>query len=162
MTSSVLALPVRLFRVGCTIAGQLAKPVKRAAGLLDRAVHRPAPAPAPPARVSPDPGPTAPPTTPPPAQSVVAAPPEPEIVVDPVPLPEPAIDLDVDVTLPSELPIRSYDALNATDAAAAIKELTDAEDVRAVLRFEEENAKRKTVLAAAATHLTSLAQQARR
>lgn len=55
--------------------------------------------------------------------------------------------------LGSELPIPAYDALNARDAIAAAKALTDAEDVRAVLRFEEENAKRTTVHRAVRTHL---------
>jgi hypothetical protein len=141
MTSPVLALPARLLRAGRTLAEKLIKPAKRAAGLLDRTVHRPAPRAVEPEAVSP---------------------PEPEVVIDPVPLPEPAADPDVEVTLPSELPIRSYDALNATDAAAAIKELTDADEVRTVLQFEEENAKRKTVLAAAGSHLATIEQQARR
>jgi hypothetical protein len=71
-------------------------------------------------------------------------------------LPEPAADLDVEVTLPSELPIPSYDAMNAADATAAIKQLTDADEVRTVLQFEEENAKRKTVLTAAGAHLATM------
>jgi hypothetical protein len=156
MNNLVLALPSRLLRAGRTLAGQLVKPAKRAATLLDRAVHRSGPAPA---QVTPDPGPVAAPAPTRPAAQP-APPPEPEVVVDPVPLPEPAVDTDIEVTLPSELPIRSYDALSAADAAAAIKELTDAEEVRTILRFEEENAKRKTVLAAAASHLTTLGQQA--
>jgi hypothetical protein len=158
MPSPVLALPARLLRTARTLAERLTAPARRAATLLDRAVHRSGPAPA---QVTPDPGPVATPPPPPPSPESVSSP-VPEVVVDPVPLPEPAVDTDVEVTLPSELPIRSYDALNAADAAAAIKELTDAEEVRTVLRFEEENAKRKTVLAAAASHLTTLGQQARR
>jgi hypothetical protein len=151
MTSPVLALPARLLRTARSLAGRLAVPAKRAAGLIDRAVHRAGPRP--PAQVTPDPGPTA--TTEPAADSEVVSPPA-EVVVDPVPLPEPAADLDVEVTLPSELPIPSYDAMNAADAAAAIKQLTDADEVRTVLQFEEENAKRKTVLTAAGTHLATM------
>jgi len=157
MPSPVLTIPTRLLRTVRTLAGHLAKPAKSAATLLDRVVHRAGPAPA---QHTPDPGPSA--ATTPPPRSETVSPPAAEVVVDPVPLPEPAVDTDVEVTLPSELPIRSYDALNAADAATAIKELTDAEEVRTVLRFEEENAKRKTVLAAAASHLTALGQQARR
>jgi hypothetical protein len=155
MNIPVLALPARLARAARTLAEQLAKPAKRAAGLLDRAVHRSAPQPN-----APEPAPRAPAT--PAAKPEAVSPPSPEVVIDPVPLPEPATDPDVEVTLPSELPIRSYDALNAADATAAIKELTDPDEVRTVLQFEEENAKRKTVLAAAAGHLATIEQQARR
>jgi hypothetical protein len=156
MTSPVLALPARLLRAGRTLAGQLVRPAKHAASLLDRAVHRPGPQPT--AQAIPDPGPA----TATPAKSEAPSPPGAVVVVDPVPLPEPAADLDVEVTLPSELPIRSYDALNAADAMAAIKELTYADEIHTVLQFEEENAKRKTVLAAAESHLATIEQQTRR
>ncbi len=56
----------------------------------------------------------------------------------------------------SDLPIASYDALNVRDASTAIKELTDPEQVRLILRFEEENAKRTTVHKVARVHLESL------
>ncbi len=155
MTRSVLAFPVRVVRVGGKVAKRLAFPVL-AVGLIRKVVQRPASSPA--ARVTPDPGPVAAPTPKPPAaKRSDAAPPEPEPVIDPVPLAEPAVDLDVDVTLPSELPIRSYDALAAADAERAIRELVDADEVRAVLHFEEENAKRADVLTAAREHLAVLA-----
>jgi hypothetical protein len=77
-------------------------------------------------------------------------------VVDPVPLAEPAVDLDVDVVLASELAIPSYDALRAADAVTAIRALTDAQEIRTVVQFEEQNGKRSTVLTAAQAHLASL------
>lgn len=61
-----------------------------------------------------------------------------------------------DIVLPSELPIRSYDALPAKDAARAIRELSDDDEVRTVLEFEEQNAKRATVLTAARSRLNAL------
>lgn len=152
---SVLALPVAALRTGLRLAGHLKLPVLAgAAALIYRTVRGST---AEPASVTPDPGPVAAPTPlkPRAAKTRTAAPDEHQVVVDPVPLAEAAVDLDVEVTLPSELPIRAYDALAAKDATNAIRELTDAEEIRTVLAFEEENAKRSTVLTAARTHLAA-------
>jgi hypothetical protein len=154
MAPAVIALPISAARVVTRLARRAVWPVL-AVTVIYRAIQRPGSPPA--ARVAPDPGPvgtrTATPDSPP-----SAAPREPELVIDPVALPEPAVDLDVEVTLASELPIRSYDALAAADAVHVIRELTDAEEVSAVLRFEEENAKRDEVLAAAREHLAAVGQ----
>lgn len=56
----------------------------------------------------------------------------------------------------SELPIAAYDALNARDANIALKKLTDPDQVRVMLRYEEGNAKRTTVHRAARLHLAAL------
>ena len=51
--------------------------------------------------------------------------------------------------MPSELPIHSYDELAAGDAAHAIQQLTDPEDVALMLAYERANAKRASVIRAA-------------
>jgi hypothetical protein len=58
--------------------------------------------------------------------------------------------------MPSELPIPSYDELAAADAARAIRELSDPDDVALMLAYEKANAKRVTVIRAAmsASNLT--------
>lgn len=142
MARSLLTLPVTAVKIGAKVARKLAWPAL-AVSLVVKAMQRPAAAPAEP--------------TPAPVQVR-----EPQPVVDPVPLAEAAVDLDVEVTLASELPIRAYDALAAADAELAIRELTDAEEVRAVLHFEEENAKRADVLDVARDRLATLSQAARR
>lgn len=156
---SVLTLPVTAIRISGKIVRKLTPlALIGTAAAVIRTVRPPS---APPARVTRDPGPGAAPTRAP--KLVVAEPPAPfvapagpELVIDPIPLAEPALDLDVEVTLPSELPIRAYDALAAKDAVNAIRDLTDVEEVRTVLAFEEENAKRSTVLAAARGRLAVL------
>lgn len=165
MTTSVLALPTAMLRTGRKLAKTLAFPAIAGAALVYRTMRKHDSAPT--VRVTPDPGPTASPTSVPArathdATEPVAAPAEPMPVIDPIPLAEPAMDLDVEVTLPSELPIRAYDALPAKDAVAAIRELTDVEGVRTVLAFEEENSKRSTVLTAARSHLAALERSVRR
>ncbi|MBA3742618.1 hypothetical protein [Sporichthya sp.] len=157
---SVLALPFTALRTGRKLAGHLTLPaLAGAAALIYRTVRRSTTGPASASTT----GPVAVPSTPTAARTSAprksAAPAERELVVDPIPLAEAAVDLDVEVTLPSELPIRSYDALAAKDAAHAIRELTEAEEVRTVLAFEEENSKRSTVLTAARAHLAGLAVQ---
>lgn len=164
MTTPVLALPAAMLRTGRKLAKTLALPAVAGAALVYRAVRKKDSAPS--VRVTADPGPGASPTavrtgTPRDATEPVPAPPEPAPVIDPVPLAEPATDLDVEVTLPSELPIRAYDALPAKDAVAAIRGLRDADKVRTVLAFEEENAKRSTVLSAARSHLAALERSVR-
>lgn len=142
MKSPVLALPAFAFRTTRRLAKLPLPVLAGAAALLYRQAHRTEQKPA--------------------ATPRAEMPREPEVVVEPVPLAEPAVDLDADVTLPSELPIRSYDAMNAADASRAIRELTDIEDVRTVLAFEEENAKRSTVLTAARGHLGALERAVRK
>ena len=124
----------RTARLGRTLAGRLTLPALGAAvgGVAWRTLHRnrSAMAPASEAKVA---------VTPEPGHSVVDA-----------------IDPEVGVVLASELPIHSYDALAAKDAVQMIRELSDPEEVRIVLRFEEENAKRATVLTAAHGRLNAL------
>jgi hypothetical protein len=45
-----------------------------------------------------------------------------------------------------ELPIAEYDALNVSEAVAAIKELTNPSDVRAILAYEEAHKNRHSVV----------------
>jgi hypothetical protein len=59
----------------------------------------------------------------------------------------------------SELPIKNYDELYAQDAVKAVKALTKAADVRAVLRYEENNAARTSVTSAAQAQITVLARE---
>ncbi|MCM6773450.1 ferritin-like domain-containing protein [Nocardia sp. CDC159] len=59
---------------------------------------------------------------------------------------------------PGELPIRDYDELNVSQSVAAIKELDDPADVRAVLAYEESNKNRQGVVSAAQTRLAAIAQ----
>ncbi|HVE27070.1 MAG TPA: hypothetical protein VNC22_16805 [Sporichthya sp.] len=162
MKSLVRTVPKLLFRTTRRVS-KLPLPVLAGAAALIYRKARHSDQPSPVRAATPSPAPTPADrsgTAKQPAEPV--APREPEVVIDPVPLPEPAVDLDADVTLPSELPIRGYDAMNATDASRAIRELTDLDEVRTVLSFEEENAKRSTVLTAARTHLTVLEQGVRR
>lgn len=60
---------------------------------------------------------------------------------------------------PEELPIADYDELNVGEAVAAIKELTDPADVRAVVAYEEANKNRQGVVSAAQTRLAGIAQE---
>jgi hypothetical protein len=158
MTSSVLIRPAGLVRAGSKLVRRLAVPaVTGAAALICRTVRQSRPTSA---AVIADPAPAAPATPAPTAPSAVPS--APQVVVDPAPLPEPAVDLNVDVTLASELPIRRYDALSAADAVRAIGGLTDLDEIRTTLRFEEENAKREDVLAAARDHLQAMERNAPR
>lgn len=59
-----------------------------------------------------------------------------------------------------ELPLKKYDTLYAQDAVKAIKALRTAEDVRAVLRYEETNAGRSSVVRAAQAQVAALAREA--
>jgi hypothetical protein len=59
----------------------------------------------------------------------------------------------------SELPIKNYEGLSTTDAIAAIKKLTDVEDIRAVLAFEESHKGRSSVVSAAQTRVAAIAKQ---
>lgn len=60
---------------------------------------------------------------------------------------------------PRELPIEDYDDLNVSSAVAAIKELTDPADVRAIVAYEEANKNRHGVVSAAQTRLAAIAQE---
>jgi hypothetical protein len=59
----------------------------------------------------------------------------------------------------SELPIKNYDNLTTTDAIAAIKKLTDVEDVRTVVAYEESHKARSSVVSAAQTRVAAIAKQ---
>ncbi|MCG7594394.1 ferritin-like domain-containing protein [Mycobacterium sp. PSTR-4-N] len=57
-----------------------------------------------------------------------------------------------------ELPIAEYDELNQTDAVAAVKELTEASDIRVIVAYEEAHKNRQRVVSAAQTRLAAIAQ----
>ena len=59
----------------------------------------------------------------------------------------------------SELPIKNFDELYAQDAVKAVKALDKAADVRAILRYEENNAARRSVITAAEAQITALAKE---
>lgn len=59
-----------------------------------------------------------------------------------------------------ELPIKGYGELTGPEAVKAVKELRDAGDIEAVIRFEEENKNRSSVVSAAQTQLAALAKEA--
>ncbi len=58
-----------------------------------------------------------------------------------------------------ELPIEGYDTLNVSSAVAAVKELTEASDIRAVVAYEEAHKNRHGVVSAAQTRLAAIAQE---
>ncbi|GAB2665350.1 ferritin-like domain-containing protein [Nocardia goodfellowii] len=60
---------------------------------------------------------------------------------------------------PEELPIGDYDELNVNQSVAAIKELTNPADVRAILAYEEANKNRQSVVSAAQTRLAAIARE---
>jgi len=60
----------------------------------------------------------------------------------------------------SELPIKDYDELSAGNAAEAVKNLSKAEDIRTIVRYEEANKARSTVVSAAQTTLARIAKDA--
>jgi hypothetical protein len=66
----------------------------------------------------------------------------------------------VGVLEPDELPIKGYQDMPATAAAEAVKKLSNPEDVRAIVRFEETHKDRSTVVSAAQTTLARIAQNA--
>ena len=59
----------------------------------------------------------------------------------------------------TELPIEDFDELNVTQAVAAVKELTDPTDVRAILAYEEANKERQGVISAAQARVANIAQE---
>ncbi len=58
----------------------------------------------------------------------------------------------------SELPIGHYEEMTAQNAIAAIRELTDPDDLRAVIAFEEAHKNRAGVVDAAQTHYAAVAR----
>ncbi|WP_227982634.1 ferritin-like domain-containing protein [Nocardia spumae] len=60
---------------------------------------------------------------------------------------------------PEELPVREYDELNVSQAVAAVKELTDPADIRAIVAYEEARKNRNGVVSAAQTRLAAIAQE---
>jgi hypothetical protein len=59
---------------------------------------------------------------------------------------------------PDELPIPDYPELNVSEAVAAIKELTDPADIRAIVAYEEMHKNRHGVVSAAQTRLADIAK----
>lgn len=60
---------------------------------------------------------------------------------------------------PAELPIADYDELAVGDAIAAVKDLDDASDVRAIIAYEETHKNRQRVVSAAQTRVAAIAQE---
>jgi hypothetical protein len=58
-----------------------------------------------------------------------------------------------------ELPIPGFDELNVTEAVAAVKDLTDSADIRAIVAYEEANKNRARVISAAQTRVAAIAQE---
>lgn len=59
-----------------------------------------------------------------------------------------------------ELPIKNYDDLSATDAVAAIKDLTHPRDVRVMIAYEEAHKARQRIVSAAQTRVAAIAKEA--
>ncbi len=59
---------------------------------------------------------------------------------------------------PGELPVGDYDDLNVSQVAAAVKDLTDPADIRAIVAYEEAHKDRQGVVSAAQTRLAAIAQ----
>ena len=60
---------------------------------------------------------------------------------------------------PSELPITEYDQLNVTETVAAVRELADAAEVRAIIANEEVHKNRQRIVSAAQTRVAAIAQE---
>ncbi|MBV6757862.1 ferritin-like domain-containing protein [Rhodococcus opacus] len=60
---------------------------------------------------------------------------------------------------PGELPVDGYDTLNVSETVAAVKELTEPADVRAIVAYEEAHKNRQGVVSAAQTRLAAIAQE---
>ncbi|MCV7225298.1 ferritin-like domain-containing protein [Mycolicibacterium komossense] len=58
-----------------------------------------------------------------------------------------------------ELPIEGFDELNVTEAVAAVKDLTDSSDIRAIVAYEEANKNRARVVSAAQTRVAAIAAE---
>jgi hypothetical protein len=59
----------------------------------------------------------------------------------------------------SELPVTNYDELAVNDAVAAVKELTEPSDIRAIVAYEEAHKGRARVVSAAQTRVAAIAQE---
>lgn len=59
----------------------------------------------------------------------------------------------------SELPISDYDELTVPQAVAAVKELDDSSDIRAIIAYEESHKNRHGVVSAAQVRLAAIAQE---
>ncbi|MGH3637746.1 MAG: ferritin-like domain-containing protein [Mycobacterium sp.] len=59
----------------------------------------------------------------------------------------------------SELPIDGFDELNVSQAVAALKDLTDPSDVRAILAYEESHKQRQGIVSAAQARVAHIAQE---
>ena len=59
---------------------------------------------------------------------------------------------------PEELPIAGYDDLNLNEAVAAVKDLSDPADIRAIIAYEEAHKARQRVVSAAQTRVAAIAQ----
>ncbi|MGE5697903.1 MAG: ferritin-like domain-containing protein [Candidatus Sericytochromatia bacterium] len=62
------------------------------------------------------------------------------------------------VLAPAELPIADYDELNVGEAVAAVKDLSDPGDVRAIIAYEEAHRNRQRIVSAAQTRVAAIAQ----
>jgi len=60
---------------------------------------------------------------------------------------------------PEELPIAGYDDLNLNEAVAAVKDLADPADIRAIIAYEEAHKARQKVVSAAQTRVAAIAQE---
>ena len=58
-----------------------------------------------------------------------------------------------------ELPIADYDELTVTDAANAVKELTEPSDIRVIIAYEEAHKNRQRVVSAAQARVAAIAQE---
>ena len=58
-----------------------------------------------------------------------------------------------------ELPIRGYGELPVNEAVAAVKELNDPADIRAIIAYEEAHKNRQRVVSAAQTRVAAIAQE---
>ncbi|MGQ0572677.1 MAG: ferritin-like domain-containing protein [Pseudonocardia sp.] len=67
---------------------------------------------------------------------------------------------DLGALTAAELPITGYEEMNAPDAIAAVRELTDPDDINAVIAFEEAHKNRSGVVSAAQTRFAALAKDA--
>ncbi|AQT78142.1 hypothetical protein B1R94_01165 [Mycolicibacterium litorale] len=63
------------------------------------------------------------------------------------------------VLAPEELPVAGYDDLNLSEAVAAVKELSDPADLRAIIAYEEAHKARQRLVSAAQTRLAAIAQE---
>jgi hypothetical protein len=58
-----------------------------------------------------------------------------------------------------ELPIEDYDALNLNEAVAAVKDLDDAADIRAIIAYEEMHKNRQRLVSAAQVRVAEIAKE---